>query len=152
MRFSVFAFASILATKSLAVQAESNAEELSNEVLFPQLASYINSLSEEQLEKVENYMSQVFEADDSNQDEVILAQLQSEEESDMAIVASYLAQLSGEELNQIAEHSANLNAEAFAQTMSENDMGELWESMQNHAPTFAQTFARELMEQDEDFL
>ena len=114
MRFSVFTFASILATKSLAVQAESNAEELSNEVLFPQLASYINSLSEEQLEKVENYMSQVFEADDSNQEEVILAQLQSEEESDLAIVASYLAQLSGEELNQIAEHSANLNAEAFA--------------------------------------
>ena len=97
-------------------------------------------------------MSQVFEADDSNQEEVILAQLQSEEESDLAIVANYLAQLSGEELNQIAEHSASLNAQTFAQTMTESDMGELWENMQYHAPTFAQTFARELMEEDEDFL
>ena len=74
---------------------------MSNEVLFPQIASYINSLSEEQLEQVEHYMSQVFAADDStNKEEVLLAQLQqSEEESDLAIVANYLAQLSGEELN-----------------------------------------------------
>ena len=103
---------------------------MSKEVLFPQLASYINSLSEEQLDKVENYMSQVFASDDLDQNEVILAQLQSEEESDLAIVASYLAQLSGEELNQIAEHSASFNAETFAQTMAESEMGELWENMQ----------------------
>ena len=50
MRFSVFAFASVLVTKSLAVSTKIEADELSNEVLFPQLASYMNTLSEEQLE------------------------------------------------------------------------------------------------------
>ena len=36
--------------------------------------------------------------------------------------------------------------------MNENDMGDLWENMQNMAPKFAQTFAREIMEEDEDFI
>ena len=58
-------------------------------------------------------MTQIFAEDDSNQEEGILAQLESEEENDLAIVANYLAQLNAEELNEIAEHSASLNAEAF---------------------------------------
>ena len=58
-------------------------------------------------------MTQIFAEDDSNQEEGILAQLESEEENDLAIVANYLTQLNAEELNEIAEHSASLNAEAF---------------------------------------
>ena len=58
-------------------------------------------------------MTQIFAEDDLNQEEGILAQLESEEENDLAIVANYLAQLNAEELNEIAEHSASLNAEAF---------------------------------------
>ena len=68
------------------------------------------------------------------------------------MLANYLAQLSGEELTQIADHSAELNQQAFAQSMADSDMGDLWENMQQMAPNFAQAFARELIAEDEDFL
>ena len=112
----------------------------------------MNTLSSDDLDKVENYMGQVFAEDSDDNSEGIFAQLETEEENDLAVVASYLAQLNGEELNEIAAHSGELNAEAFAQTMSDDGMGEMWDNMQNFAPNFAQAFARELMEDDEDFL
>ena len=92
MRFTVFAFAAVLATKHCnAIHAEYDEDELSNEVLFPQVASYLNSMSDEQLDQVEHYMGQIFaESEDGDVDNVF-AQLETEEENDLAVVANYLA-------------------------------------------------------------
>ena len=152
MKFTVFAFAAVLATKSYAIQAEYDDEELSNEMLFPQVASFLNSMSDEQLDQVENYMSQIYAEGSNDEEGGIFAQLETEEENDLAVVANYLAQLSSEELFELADHSAQQNAEAFAQTMSDSGMGEMWENMQNMAPNFAQAFARELQEEDGDWI
>jgi len=45
-----------------------------------------------------------------------------------------------------------MNEQAFAQAMDERDLGDMWENMQVMAPNFAQAFARELLEEDEDFI
>ena len=152
MKFTLFAFAAVIATKSNAIQAEYDEEELSNEVLFPQVASYLNSMSDEQLDQLENYMGQIYAEDSDVDDSDIFAQVETEEENDLAIVANYLAQLDSEELFELADHSAQQNAEAFAQTMSESGLGEMWENMQDMAPTFAQVFARELQEESGDWI
>lgn len=155
MRFTVFAFAAVLATKHCnAVHAEFDDDELSNEVLFPQVASFLNSMSDEQLDQVENYMGQIFAESESEDGDVdnVFAQLETEEENDLAVVANYLAQLDAEELYELADHSAEQNMSAFAQTMEESGMGEMWENMQRMAPTFAQTLARELQEESGDWI
>ena len=154
MKFHLITFAAaFIATKSLAVTIDTEIEdaELSNEVMFPQVAAYMNSLSESDLDQVEMYMGQVF-ASDSDDNEGILAQTMTEGDNDLAILANYLAQLDGEELSDIADHSADLNTAAFSQTMADHDMGEMWENMQKWAPNFAQALANELIEEDEDFI
>ena len=152
MKFTLFAFAAVMATKSSAIQAEFDEEELSNEVLFPQVASYLNSMSDEQLDQLDNYMGQIYAEDSDVSDSDIFAQVETEEENDLAVVANYLAQLSSEEMFELADHSAQQNVEAFAQTMSESGMGEMWENMQEMAPTFAQVFARELQAESGDWI
>lgn len=157
MRFNLFAFAAaIVATQSHAVAVETEvdeSEQLSNEMLFPQVAAFMNNLSDNDLDQIENYMSQVFSSEDSEDGtQELLAQLDAEEDNDLAVVANYLAQLNGEELNELADHSSQLNEQAFAQAMNDRDLGDMWENMQGMAPNFAQAFARELLEQDEDFL
>ena len=101
MRFSLFAFAAaIVATQSHAIEVETvvDESEFSNEILFPQVAAFINNLSEGDLDQIENYMSQVFSSEDSEDGTgELLAQLETEEDNDLAVVANYLAQLSGEE-------------------------------------------------------
>ena len=152
MRFTLFTFAAVIATKSNAIQSEYDEDELSNEALFPQVASYLNSMSDEELDQLENYMAQIHAEDAGVSDGDIFAQLETEEENDLAVVANYLAQLSSEEMFELADHSAQQNVDAFAQTMSDSGMGEMWENMQEMAPTFAQVFARELQEESGDWI
>ena len=66
MKFTLFAFsAAIVATQGAAIEMQVEVDELSNEVLFPQVAAFMNTLSNSDLEQVENYMSQIFSSSSS---------------------------------------------------------------------------------------
>ena len=74
MKFRLFAFsAAIVATQGAAIEMQVEVDELSNEVLFPQVAAFMNTLSNGDLEQVENYMSQIFSSSSEDEGSELLA-------------------------------------------------------------------------------
>ena len=91
MKFSLFFIAATcIFIDSNAAELEYDSDLLANENLFPQIAAYMAELGEDELDRIENYMSQIFAQDDQS-DEINFAQLESEEENELAMMATYLA-------------------------------------------------------------
>ena len=135
MRFTLYTIAAATALVEKASQTYVDEEyQLSNEVFFPQVAAILATLDDDELNQIENYMSQIFsQVDDEN--ELMFAQLNAEEDEDeLAAMAMYLAQLSGEELETIASHIGNLNTpevnNSYAQIMSDMGYGEMYDHME----------------------
>ena len=135
MRFTLYTIAAATALVEKSSQTFVDEEyQLSNEVFFPQVAAILATLDDDELNQIENYMSQIFSQDDQ-ENELMFAQLNAEEDEDeLAAMAMYLAQLSGEELETIASHIGNLNTpevnNSYAQIMSDMGYGEMYDHME----------------------
>ena len=139
MKFTLYAFAAATAFVAQTNAVDIEDEELSNEVLFPQVAALMSTMSDSDLNEIEHYMAQVHSQSEDDQAQ-LLAQIEVED-NDLAILGNYLAQLSGEELSNIADIVREQHAAkdvSFAQTEVEiEDVDPAFREMYKMAPRSA---------------
>ena len=136
------AFFALLSTSAFAALAELNDDQM-----FGGVATFLAQMGDGEFDNVDQYYVQIMdEHDKAGNEEFGFAQLGVESDNDYAQAAAFLAQLSNEELYDMADEVEYIKDHTLTQVEVEADepLGAFWDHASVVSPAYAQVMANEM--------